>query len=80
VEKSISAAEANRNFSRLLRAVKEGQTFVVTSHGIPVARIVPAKRGKAAVMAAKRRLLAHLRSQPIQILGKGWTRDELYDD
>lgn len=80
MEKTISAAEANRNFSRLLRAVKEGHSFVVTSHGAPVARIVPARRSEAAVAAAKRRLLAHLRSRPIQIVGERWTRDELYDD
>ena len=80
MEKSISAAEANRNFSRLLRAVREGQSFVVTSHGAPVARIVPAKRSGAAVAAAKRRLFARLRAQPFQVLGERWTRDSLYDD
>lgn len=40
--RSISAAEANRQFSQMLRGVREeGATYVVTAHGRPVARIVP---------------------------------------
>lgn len=45
MEKAISAAEANRKFSQLLREVKEGRTYVVTSHGRPVARISPVWNG-----------------------------------
>src|SRR5690606_18296269 len=42
VTRSISAAEANRQFSQMLRGVREeGATYVVTAHGRPVARIVP---------------------------------------
>jgi prevent-host-death family protein len=80
MDKPVSAAEANRNFSRILRAVKEGETYVVTSHGTPVARIVPALRNSAETAAAKDRLLSRLRSQPVQIIAKRWKRDELYDD
>nr|WP_292230726.1 type II toxin-antitoxin system Phd/YefM family antitoxin [Mesorhizobium sp.] len=40
----MSAADANRRFSHILRAVREGQSYVVTSHGRPVARIVPADK------------------------------------
>ena len=79
MDKTVSAAEANRNFSRILRAVREGQSYLVTAHGAPVARIVPAKRSKASVAAAKRRLLAHLRAQPVRVVGERWTRDDLYD-
>ena len=48
MEKSISAADANRSFSQVLREVREGRTYIVTSHGKPVARIAPAqsKQGK----------------------------------
>jgi len=80
MEKSVSAADANRNFSAILRAVKKGQTFVVTSHGTPVARISPARRSQAATAAAKRRLFKRLDSQPMQVIGERWSRDELYDD
>jgi prevent-host-death family protein len=41
MEKPVSAADANRKFSKLLRAVREGQSYVVTSHGKAVAKIVP---------------------------------------
>ena len=40
MEKPVSAADANRKFSKLLRAVREGKSYVVTSHGRAVARIV----------------------------------------
>jgi prevent-host-death family protein len=30
---SISAADANRQFSQLLRRVREGHSIVITSHG-----------------------------------------------
>ena len=33
MEKAVSAADANRKFSKLLRAVREGHSYVVTSHG-----------------------------------------------
>jgi prevent-host-death family protein len=39
MDQTISAADANRRFSRILRNVRDGQTFVVTAHGKPVARI-----------------------------------------
>lgn len=76
-ERAISAAEANRKFSQLLREVKEGRSYVITSHGRPVARIEPVKEKRDG--RAKAALLAHLRAQPVQDIGR-WTRDELYDD
>jgi prevent-host-death family protein len=79
VEEAVSAAEANRQFSRILREVREGKSYLVTSHGAPVARIVPAQRGSATVEAAKEALLSRLQVQPIAILGQGWSRDDLYD-
>lgn len=40
MEEAVSAADANRQFSLLLRRVREGHSYVVTSHGKPVARLV----------------------------------------
>ena len=77
--KSISAAEANRNFSRVLDGVRQGRSFVVTSHGKPVAKIEPAETTSRAEIAARRSLLDRLRSQPVLNIGR-WTRDELYED
>jgi prevent-host-death family protein len=41
MEKLISAADANREFSQLLKGVKKGNCYIVTSHGTPVAKIAP---------------------------------------
>jgi prevent-host-death family protein len=77
MQKSISAAEANRKFSELLRGVKAGQKYVVTSHGRPVARIEPIDKEDDADRA-REALLKRLRSQKAIDIGP-WTRDELYD-
>jgi prevent-host-death family protein len=78
MEKPVSAADANRKFSKLLRAVREGQSYVVTSHGRAVARIVPAEKDSV-TRGARAALLKRLRSEPVTRVGR-WTRDELYED
>lgn len=78
MDETVSAADANRNFSQILRGVREGQTYVVTSHGRPVARIGPADAGERVASEARAALLARLRRQPVVQAGP-WTRDELYD-
>ena len=77
--KTISAAEANRQFSRILREIAEGDSYVVTSHGRPVARILPFAESTQRKRAAKARLLARLRSQRVITIGP-WKRDDLYED
>ena len=79
MEKAVSAADANRKFSKLLRAVREGQSYVVTSHGRAVAKIVPAQRDGGVTRGAKAALLKRLRSEPVGTIGR-WSRDELYED
>jgi len=79
VEKSIAAAEANRQFSRILRDVQAGDSFVVTARGRPVARIVPVGEADAARRAAHAELMRHLATRPVLNVPR-WTRDELYDD
>ena len=76
MEKVVQATEANRQFSRILREVAEGDTFTVTSHGRPIARIVPAQAKGSE--AAKRRFLEYLRQQPTMEIGP-FKREELYD-
>jgi prevent-host-death family protein len=78
MEETVSAAEANREFSRLLRGVREGNSYVVTSHGRPVAKLVPVTEDISSREIAKQKLLKRLRSQPALNAGK-WTRDELYE-
>jgi len=42
--KSVGANEAKTHLPRLLRAVAAGESVVITKHGVPVARLVPARR------------------------------------
>ncbi|HXL21101.1 MAG TPA: type II toxin-antitoxin system prevent-host-death family antitoxin [Candidatus Dormibacteraeota bacterium] len=83
MEKSVTAANANRKFSELLRGVREGCTFVVTSHGRPVAKLVPAEQDARSANAARSILLSRLHKQkPLRgaAARRRWTRDELYED
>lgn len=79
MEEPVSAAEANRRFSSILRGVREGNSYVVTSHGRPVARIVPADEMTHIEAGARTSLLARLERQPVTDIGR-WSRDELYED
>jgi prevent-host-death family protein len=79
MNKAISAAEANRRFSEILRSVKTGESVVVTSHGKPVAKIVPIQEGEDGAGKAQAKLFARLRKERVVNVGK-WTRDELYED
>ncbi len=74
----ISAAAANREFSKLLRMVRDGETVMVTSHGEPVALMSPADTGpRPGRIAAWDRLLARLEETlPLDVT---WSRDELYE-
>jgi prevent-host-death family protein len=78
MEKTISAADANRKFSRLLHDVREGQSYVVTSHGRPVARIAPVEENRTTTSSARSSLLGRLRSERVLKIGR-WQRDELYE-
>ncbi len=78
----IKASDANRQFSQILQRVGKGESFVITSHGKPIAEIKPidaSDADKERRKAALQRLLKRLDSQPVVNIGK-WTRDELYDD
>lgn len=75
---TVSAAEANRRFSELLRKVRAGRSFVVTSHGRPVARLEPVATDDRVRARAREKLFARLSAQKATRIGR-WTRDELYD-
>jgi antitoxin (DNA-binding transcriptional repressor) of toxin-antitoxin stability system len=75
----ISAAEANRSFSRLLREVAEGKSFTVLSRGRAVATISPPRQAAATYGPARARLLQRLTHQGPGDGARAWRRDELYD-
>jgi prevent-host-death family protein len=79
MEKVVSAANANRKFSKLLSAVRGGRSYVVTAHGKAVAKIVPVAKNGGVAKAARTALLKRLRTEPVVRIGR-WTRDELYED
>jgi prevent-host-death family protein len=79
MKRAVSATDANRRFSELIRTVKGGQSVVVTSHGKAVAKLVPVGDDERTLAGARAALFARLRSERVVKVGP-WTRDELYDD
>jgi prevent-host-death family protein len=78
MDKAVSAADANRRFSELLRTVKKGESVIVTSHGKPVAKIIPIEADRSGE-GARTALFARLRRERVVKAGR-WTREDLYDD
>jgi prevent-host-death family protein len=78
MDKAVSAADANRRFSELLRTVKKGRSVIVTSHGKPVAKISPLAEDQRAAAGARSVLFARLRRERVVNAGR-WTRGERYD-
>ncbi len=78
MDQAVSAADANRSFSQILREVRNGASYVVTAHGKPVARIIPCEPADAARAAARSSLLKRLSNQPVVDVGP-WRREELYE-
>ena len=77
--KSVSAAEANRHFSSLLREVSRGVRVTVTSGGRPVATISAADRVEYPERAAaKRSSLSRLRATKATGT-RDWSRHQLHD-
>ena len=40
--RTIGSYEAKSKFSQILRAVRDGEEFLITNHGKPIAKLVPA--------------------------------------
>ena len=83
----VSATEANREFSKLFRRAKAGETIIITDRGEEVVVIGPKAQqspediaaGKAREEAAWKTFIARLKSQPAQNLPR-MTREEMYED
>lgn len=72
---AISASEANQHFSRMLRDVLRGESFIVMSRGRAVARVGPVNEAETSQPVEQ--LLAFLEAQPRRDAGC-WIRDDLY--
>ncbi len=81
---TVSAAEANRSFSKLLRAAKAGARVTITSHGEPVAELGPISMESRDIAeqerrrAALERLRDHWRTVVPAVVGP-WLREDLYE-
>jgi prevent-host-death family protein len=76
----VSAADANREFSKLLRQVRQGKSITITSHGRPVAKLVPVGAEERVRATARTALFEHLRRQKRgRIRTITWKRDDLYE-
>ena len=78
---TISATEANRSFSKLLREVERGKRVEITSHGRRVAVLSPAGQEgptREQRLAALEKLKESWATQEHITIGP-WTRDELYE-
>ena len=77
--KTITAADANRRFSKLLREVSKGEEVTILSRGTPVAKITSVNSEVLKKNAMKSILLSRLKTQDVT-RSRNWTRSELYDD
>lgn len=79
--RTVSLMTANREFSRLVREVGRGESFLITRRGRPIAKLVPHSAGKAADpewAAAHRRMIARL-GAGASLRGLRIERDGLHD-
>ena len=79
--RDVSLMQANQEFSRLIKQVEHGESFLITRRGHPVAKLVPHRADKMADpewAAAYRRMMAHLK-EGASLGGLRIDRDELYD-
>jgi len=78
MERRITATEANQRFSEMLRDVQGGESFVVTSRGKPVAKLVPIEPDHHEHRQNVQEFLEYVRTLPIRTVGD-WQRDDLYE-
>ena len=77
--KTVTAANANRGFSNLLKEVRKGDEIVILSRGKPVAKITSVNSAVLKKNAMKNNLLSRLKAQKATGF-RNWTRDQLYGD
>jgi prevent-host-death family protein len=70
MEQFLAAIETNQRFWSVFRGVQEGRTYVVTSHGRPVARIMPVGYEQELAAMALASLLLRLKAQPLLEVGR----------
>jgi prevent-host-death family protein len=74
--RTIGAFEAKTRFGELLAQVEEGASFLITRRGVPVARLVPVKRGSRDPKALLEAFKAFQKAHPLE----GITTKELINE
>lgn len=80
--RTVSAREANQQFSKILEAAAGGEEIMITRRGLPVAKLMPVPREDAEAAAERERR----KQEALAFFEKGvdigepvpWTRDEIY--
>ena len=79
--RTVSLMTANQEFSRLIKDVEQGEGFLITRRGRPIAKLLPhaaEETSDPAWAAAYRRMVARL-EEGASLGGLRVKRDELYD-
>lgn len=73
--RTIGQRELRNDNAKIMREVEEGQSFVITRNGRPVAELVPIRRKRITVREAQERMR---KLPPIDV--EQWYRDREADD
>ena len=79
--RTVSLMTANQEFSKLIKEVEQGEGFVITRRGRPIAKLLPHaadKASDAAWVQAHKRMMARL-DEGARLGGLRIERDELHD-
>jgi prevent-host-death family protein len=77
---TVTAREANQRFSELLRGVEAGRSYVVTKHGRPVARLLPAEgAGERRLTPEQEAALERLLATDWDLEGERFDREALHE-
>lgn len=79
--KTVSAATANREFSKLMKIAEGGEEVVVTSRGTPKVKLVRIDKDESEVVKRQKafdEFTEWLKSRPILNLPRA-TRDDMYE-
>lgn len=76
---TVGTFEARNRLSELLDKVERGEEVVITRHGRPVARLVPAEESTSAQQAERLRNLSEFREAAAEFTLDGLSWKELRD-
>lgn len=74
----ITATEANRHFSEILKKASKGEEIQIESRGQLIAELTSARKVEKFQLSARQRLFERLRKNETVVVGD-WAREDLYD-